>query len=429
MSNIDLGKAGSMPMTIAEKILARASGKSSVKPGEYITAKIDKFMCHEALAAVYLNLAVAGITSIPHPEKVYVILDHYVPAPTQRAASIHQFVRSAVEKLGITHYYGERAGIAHQVMMEKGHVMPGDLIVGTDSHTCTYGALGAAAAGIGISEMTYAMATGELWFRIPETIRFILSGEMKHRVTSKDVILKIAGDYTSEVAQYKSVEFSGPAAGAMSIDSRMTVSNMSVEIGAKFGMFEFDDKAAAYLQPFPAGNTRGIAADENALYENVYEIDVSRVEPQVAMPHSVDNVRPVSQVNDVTIDQAVLGSCTNGRLEDLELAASILKGKRVHDRVRMLIIPASWHIYQMAIDNGTLSTLIGAGCIVLNPGCGPCFGAYGGLLADGERCISSTNRNFKGRMGSGRAEVYLASPATVAASAVKGRITDPREIS
>ena len=416
-----------MPMTVAEKILARAAGISNLKPGQYITAKIDKFMCHEAFAAVYLNLVALGITGIPNPDKVFVYLDHYVPAPTQRAALIHQLVRSGVEKLGIVHYYGERAGIAHQAMMEQGHVSPGDLILGTDSHTCTYGALGAAATGIGITEITYAMATGELWFRVPETIRFVLSGEMKRPLTSKDIILKIAGDYSSEVAQYKSVEFTGPAARAMSVDSRMTMSNMSIEIGAKFGLFEFDDKASAYLK----GKTEGISAvtaDEDARYEKVYDIDINHIEPQVALPHAVDNVKPVSQVHDVLIDQAVLGSCTNGRLEDLDIAASLVKGKKIHDRVRMLVIPASWNIYQGAIANGTLATLVSAGCTILNPGCGPCFGSYGGLLAPGERCISSTNRNFKGRMGSGQAEVYLASPATVAASAITGRITDPREI-
>ncbi len=416
-----------MPMTMAEKILARASGKKKVNAGEYVTAEIDKFMCHEAFAAVYVNLSSAGITRIPHPDRVMVFLDHYVPAPTQRAAFIHRLVREGVEKLGIQHYYGERAGIAHQAMMELGHVSPGDLIIGTDSHTCTYGALGAAATGIGITEMTYAIATGEIWFRVPVTIRFILQGKLRPPLTSKDVILKIAGDYSSEIAQYKSVEFTGPAASAMSIDSRMTMSNMSIEIGAKFGMFEFDEKAMAYLGG-KAGCTSAIMADKDAPYEKVYEVDVGNIEPQVALPHTVDNVRPVSQVREISIDQAVLGSCTNGRLEDLEMAASILKGKKINGRVRMLVIPASWNIYQRAIENGTLSTLIRAGAIILNPGCGPCFGAYGGLLTDGEKCISSTNRNFKGRMGSGQAEVYLASPATVAASAVTGRITDPREL-
>jgi homoaconitate hydratase family protein len=416
-----------MPMTIAEKILARASGRKSASAGDYVTAKIDKFMCHEAFAGVYLNLVMAGISRIPQPDRVLVFLDHYVPAPTQRAAFIHKMVREGVEKFGIKHYYGERAGIAHQAMMELGHARPGELIIGTDSHTCTYGALGAAASGIGITEMTYAIATGELWFRVPATIRFVLNGQMKWPLTSKDIILKIAGDYSAEVAQYKSVEFTGPAATAMSIDSRMTMSNMSIEIGAKFGLFEFDERARAYL----GGKIEcvsAVAADAGAIYERVYEVDVSRLEPLVALPHTVDNVKPVSQLSDVMIDQAVLGSCTNGRLEDLEMAASLLKGKKIHNRVRMLVIPASWNIYQKAMENGTLSTLIKAGGIVLNPGCGPCFGSHGGLLTDGEKCISSTNRNFKGRMGSSQAEIYLASPATVAASALAGHLIDPREI-
>lgn len=417
-----------MPMTIAEKILARASGRKEVKAGEYVTATIDRFMCHEAFAGVYLNLMSSGINEIPHPEKVFVFLDHYVPAPTQRAASIQQLVRSGVEKLGIANYYGERGGIAHQVMMEKGHARPGDLIVGTDSHTCTYGAICAAASGIGFSEMAYAMATGTLWFKVPETIRINLEGAFQDRITSKDVILKIAGDHTSEAAQYKSVEFTGPAAKAMSVDSRMTMSNMSIEIGAKFGLFEADEKAMDYLGLEAGKETVQMRADENASYEKTIEIDVSGIEPQVALPHTVDNVRPVSLVKDVEIHQAILGSCTNGRLEDIDAAAKILKGRKVHDRVRMLVIPASWEIYRRAMENGSLAALIDAGAVILNSGCGPCFGSYGGLLAPGERCISSTNRNFKGRMGSDQAEVYLASPLTVAASAITGKITDPREI-
>lgn len=416
-----------MPMTIAEKILAHAAQKDSVRPGDYVTANIDKFMCHEAFAAVYLNFLSFGIKQIPHPEKVRVFLDHYVPAPTEHAASIHQLIRKGVAELDIKHYHGERSGIAHQAMMELGYVQPGELIVGTDSHTCTYGALGAAATGIGVSEMTYAVATGELWFRVPETIRFLLFGQMQPYLTSKDIILKIAGDYSSEVAQYSSVEFAGPVAAAMSVESRMTMSNMAVEIGAKFGIFEFDKKASLY--PGLENNTvSGVVADRGASYKNIFEIDVSRLEPQVALPHTVDHVKPVSQVSSIPIDQVLLGSCTNGRLEDLELAASLLKGKQIHQRVRMLVIPASWKVYKMAMENGTLSTLIDAGALISNPGCGPCFGAYGGLLAPGERCISSTNRNFKGRMGSGEAEVYLASPATAAASAITGQITDPRTI-
>jgi 3-isopropylmalate/(R)-2-methylmalate dehydratase large subunit len=417
-----------MPMTIAEKILARASGRSIVKPGDYVTAKIDKFMSHEYMAAVGMHLEAAGIKCIPHPEKVYIILDHVVPAPNQRMGLAHRLVRESVKKLGITHYYGERAGIAHQVMMEKGNVLPGELIVATDSHTVSYGALNAAATGIGHSEFAYAICTGDLWFRVPETIRFVMSGKLKYPVASKDVILKIAGDYTSAVATYKSVEFTGPAAKAMSIESRMAMSAMSVEIGAKFGLFEFDDKTRDYLKPLTSSDISGVAADENARYEKVYEIDVSSIEPQVALPHTVDNVKPVSKVDKVPIDQAVIGGCGNGRLEDLDVAASIVKGKKIHDRVRMLINPASWDIYQKAIKNGTLSTLVEAGAIILPAGCGPCEGLNPGVLIEGERCISATNRNFVGRMGSDRAEVYLASPATVAASAIRGEITDPREI-
>lgn len=415
-----------MPMTMAEKILARASGRKTVKAGEYVTAAIDKFMCHEAFAAVYLNLAASGIAGIPHPEKVFVFLDHYVPAPTQRAAGIHQMVRSGVEKLGIANFYGERGGIAHQVMMEKGHVLPGELIIGTDSHTCTYGALGAASCGIGFSEMAYAMATGTLWFRVPETIRFVLKGKLDYPVVSKDLILFIAGKFSAEVAQYKAVEFTGPAARALSIDSRMTMSNMAIEIGAKFGFFEADARAVSYLEEATGEKVESFRADHGAEYADVFEIDVAGLDPQVSVPHTVDNVKPVKALEGTEIQQAIVGSCTNGRLEDLEAAAGILKGKKVHGNVRLLVIPASWDIYRRAMERGILKTLIDAGGIILNPGCGPCFGAYGGLLGPGERCISSTNRNFKGRMGSDRAEVYLASPATVAASALAGRIADPR---
>lgn len=417
-----------MAMTVAETILARAAGKDVVSPGEYVTAQIDKFMCHEALAAVYLNLSGAGVNEIDDPDRVIVTLDHYVPAPTQRAASIHQFVRAAVDQYKIKHFYRERAGIAHQVMMEKGHVLPGELVIGTDSHTCTYGALGVAATGIGITDMTYAMAMGNLWFRVPETIRFIMTGEMQSPLSSKDVILHIAGTYSSEVAQYKSVEFTGPVAGQMSVESRMTISNMAVEIGAKFGMFETDEKTRSYLEERFEGDIEEMRFSSDAGIAETYEVDVSGLEPQVALPHSVDNVKPISALDRIEIQQAVLGSCTNGRLEDLRAAADILRGKEVHPDVRLLVIPASWAIYRQALDDGTLAALVDAGGIILNSSCGPCFGAHMGLLASGERCISSTNRNFQGRMGSDQAEVYLASPATVAASAIRGYIADPREI-
>jgi 3-isopropylmalate/(R)-2-methylmalate dehydratase large subunit len=306
----------------------------------------------------------------------------------------------------------------------------GELILGTDSHSTTYGAFGAAGAGIGASEMAYVLGTGELWMRVPPTIQFVIKGKLPEGVMSKDIILYIAGKYTTEVAQYKAVEFKGPTVEGMSIASRMTIANMGVEIGAKFAFFEADQKTLDYLLKYVKEGAKkrvGIfKADPDARYEQVFEIDVSRLEPQVAFPHDVGNVRPISGVGEIKANQAFLGSCTNGRLEDLEIAAAILKGKKVHPETRLIVFPASWEIYLDALRGGILETLIEAGAVVCNPGCGPCLGGHMGLLAAGERCVASSNRNFKGRMGSPNAEVYLGSPATVAASAIAGKIVDPR---
>lgn len=415
-----------MGMTLAEKILAKKSGRDKVKPGEYVTASIDLAVVHEALAMVYLVLAKAGVKKVWDSSKVVGVLDHLVPAPNERSAEGQRLARMAARQFEIQTFYGERAGIMHQVVPEKGHVTPGMLIVGTDSHTITYGAFGAAATGIGTSEMAYVLALGRLWFRVPETIRFDLKGELKHRVMSKDVILYIAGRYSTEVAQYKAIEFSGPGAKRLSIDSRMTISNMAVEIGAKFGFFEPDAKTINYLKNRSKLQYEVLTADDDARYERVYEVDMSAIEPQVALPFSVGNAKPVSEVGDVKIDQALIGSCTNGRLEDLRIAADILRGKKVHQDTRLLVIPASWEVYLEAMKQGIIEDLVQSGAIICNCGCGPCFGAHMGLLASGERCIASINRNFKGRMGSAKAEVYLASPATVAASAIAGKIVDPR---
>jgi len=416
-----------MGMTLAEKILARASGQKEVVPGQYVTAEIDLCMAHEGLAAVFLNLARAGWNKVWDPSRIVSVLDHYVPAPTERSAEVHKVVRAAVKQLGIQNFYGERAGICHQILPEKGHVLPGMLIVGTDSHTTTYGAFGAAGTGIGFTEMAYVFATGKLWFKVPETIRFYMNGNLPERVMSKDILLHIAGKYSTETAQYKAVEFVGPLAEEMSLASRMTMSNMAVEIGAKFGFFVPDQKVFDFLRGRARKPFALMAPDLDARYEAVYEIDVSSLEPQVAFPFSVDNVRSVSEAKDIKIQQAFIGSCTNGRLEDLHAAAGILKGKKVHPDVRLLVIPASWEIYRQAIKDGTLETLIEAGAVIGNSSCGPCFGAHMGLLGSDENCIASINRNFKGRMGSQKAQVFLASPATVAASAVKGSIADPRE--
>ena len=416
-----------MGMTLAEKILARASGRSSVKPGDYVVADIDLAMAHEGMRGVYPVLKEAGVKKLWDPEKVVNLFDHWAPAPTVEAAKHHQTIRQAIKEYGIRYAYGENAGICHQVLPERGHVVPGDLIVGTDSHTITYGALGAAGTGIGYSEMAYVMATGKLWFRVPETIQFRMEGDLPKGVMSKDILLCIAGQHSAEVAQYKAVEFTGSAARNMSLAGRMTMSNMSVELGAKFAFFEPDQKVADFLKGRVKKSYAMTKADPDASYENIYGVDVSRLEPQVALPSNIDNVKSISQLGKVAIDQAFIGSCTNGRIEDLQIAASILKGRKVDRRVRLLVIPASWEVYREALKSGILETLIDAGAVICNSTCGPCFGGHMGLLAPGERCIASINRNFQGRMGSEEAEVYLGSPATVAASAVEGTIADPRK--
>jgi 3-isopropylmalate/(R)-2-methylmalate dehydratase large subunit len=415
-----------MGMTLAEKILARASGRSSVRAGDYVVAEIDLAMIHEGMRGVYPILKEAGIKKIWAPDKVVSLIDHWVPAPTVEAAVHHQTVRKAVEEYGIRHAYGEKAGICHQVLPEKGHVVPGDLIVGTDSHTVTYGAFGAAATGIGYSEMAYVLATGKLWFRVPETIQFKMEGNLASGVMSKDLLLYIAGRYSAEFAQYKAIEFNGSTARQMSIDSRMTMSNMSVELGAKFGFFEPDEKVADFLRGRAKKPYSPIRPDPDAIHESVHRVDASTLEPQVAFPHNIDNVRPISRAGRVKIDQAFIGSCTNGRIEDLRIAAQILKGRKVHPQVRLIVVPASWEVYREALQEGILEIFVDAGALICNSTCGPCFGGHMGLLAPGEKCVASINRNFQGRMGSPESEVFLGSPATVAASAVEGIIADPR---
>jgi len=342
-------------------------------------------------------------------------------------AELFKQVRELVKRFGIKNFYSEGVGICHQVMVEKGYVVPGELIVATDSHTTMYGALGAAGTGIGASEMAYVLTTGKLWFQVPETIRFEMRGRLQDRVMSKDILLYIAGKYTSSVAQYKAVEFCGPVAEQLSVASRMTMSNMTVELGGKFGFFEADGKVGEYLAGRTKRSYAAVKADKDAVYEKVYEVDVTDLEPQVAIPYTIDNVKPVSEIGEIKVDQAVLGSCTNGRLEDLKIAAEMMKGKQVHPDTRCLVIPGSAEVYKEALKEGVLTTLIEAGAVLCNPGCGPCFGGCMGLLASGEVCVASINRNFKGRMGSPESRVYLGSPATVAASAIEGKITDPRK--
>lgn len=416
-----------MGQTIAEKVLSSKADRF-VRAGEYVTAPVDCAMMPEGFALVWMHLNAAGWSKVWDPQKIVVVLDHYIPANSERVAAGHQMIRNAVKSLNLPFYYGEGAGISHQVMMEKGHVRPGDLIVGADSHTTSYGALGAASTGIGFSEMAFVLAKGELWFRVPETVRMVLTGDLPDRVTSKDILLYIAGTYGTEVAQYKSIEFVGEGAEALSVQSRMTISNMAVEIGAKFGLFNADDKTLEYLKGRGKKSMNRLAGDPDASYRETYEVEVGSLEPQVACPHSVSNVKPVSEVQGKPVNQAMLGSCTNGRFEDLKMAADLVAGHQVDPFVRFYVYPASREVYMQAMDAGVLKVLSEAGAIICNPCCGACFGGHVGLLGAGEVCISSTNRNFRGRMGSPEAEVYLASPATVAASALKGVITDPREV-
>jgi len=417
-----------MGMTMAEKVLAKASGRDGVKPGEIVTGNIDVVMGHDrSFYSGFKSMVECGYDKVWDPDKVVVAIDHGVPAPDVDYAERHVKMRRWVKEQGIKNFYDVGCGICHQIVVEKGHALPGKLIVGGDSHSTTYGAVGAAGTGIGNSQIAYVLAKGSLWFMVPETIRFVLTGTLPKSTSGKDVILKVAGLYSTEAAQYKSVEFGGPGMASLSISDRMTVSNMGVEIGAKFAFFEVDEKTIAYLKERTDQPIESFGPDADAQYEAAHEIDLSTLEPQVACPHNIDNVKSVTEVGDVSVQQAFLGSCTNGRTEDLEKAAAILKGKKVHPGTRLLVIAASHEIYTQIARSGALQVFLDAGALIQPCSCGPCAGSKMGVLGPGETAISTTNRNFKGRMGSREAFVYLASPETVAASALEGKITDPRK--
>lgn len=413
-------------MTMAEKILARASDHKAVRPGEFVTARVDRVMAHEAFTICALNLTRLGIERVFDPDRVMVILDHYFPANTERMARGHAIARQFVERFGIRHFLGH-AGICHQVLSEEGLVRPGELVLGTDSHSTTYGALGAAGAGIGLTEMTWVLATGELWFQVPPTVRFQLEDSLPVGLMSKDIILHLAGRFGTEVAQYRAIEFSGEAARALSMASRMTMANMGIELGAKFAFLEADERTLEYLRARVGSDLSPFGPDPEACYEATHAVSVAGLEPQIACPHSPGNVKPVSEVAGTRIDQAFLGSCTNARLEDFAVAAAILDGRKVHPRTRMIVTPASQRVYLEATKRGYTERLLEAGAYITASGCGACPGGHNGIVGAGEVCVSSTNRNFRGRMGSTDAEIYLGSPASVAAAAVAGEIVDPRE--
>jgi 3-isopropylmalate/(R)-2-methylmalate dehydratase large subunit len=421
-------------MNISEKILAKKSGKNKVSPGEIVDAKVDMIMVNDLTGPLAVDsFGKIGTQKVWNPKKIVIILDHQVPANSISAAELHKIMRKFAKAQKIQGLYdvSEGGGICHQVMTERGYVTPGALIVGADSHTCTYGALGAFATGIGSTEAAATFTTGKIWLKVPEAIKINVKGRFQEFVTPKDLILSIIGQFRADGATYKSVEFTGSTIRNMSVAGRMTLCNMAVEMGAKNGIIEPDETTLKFLKGRISKTFKSfelLKSDPDASYEKVVDLDIDDLEPQVACPSSVDNVKPVSKVAGVKFDQAFIGSCTNGRLEDLQLAAKILRGRKVKKGIRLLVSPASQEIYLQALREGLLEIFIDAGGFVCNPTCGPCLGGHLGILASDEVCISSSNRNFIGRMGSPEAHVYLASPATVAASALIGKIIDPREM-
>jgi len=415
-------------MTIAAKILAAKSGKAYVSPGEIVDAYPDLVMSHTATWRSVAVMKKVGGTKLYDPERLAIVLDHIAPAKSEKNAADHQVCRNFAREYGVRKFYDVDAGIAHLVLMEHGHVAPGDLIVGTDSHCTIYGSLGALGTGIGYTEVTSVWIMGKLWMKVPESYRIVLDGRCGEGVYAKDLMLYLIGTLGADGCGYKSVEFYGTAVPAMSISERMTMANLAMEMGVKCVFIPPDETTREYLRGRleNPGRYKPVLADPDAVYEKAVSVNLSRLEPMVACPHEVENTRPVREVAGTRIDQAFLGSCANAKYEDMVVVSKILKGRRVHPNVRLIITPGSKEILIEATKSGVLQTLLESGGLLTNPGCGACAGD-GGVLADGEVCLSTANRNFLGRMGSSKSEIYLSSPATLAASAIKGVISDPRE--
>lgn len=411
-----------MGKTFAEKLMSQKAGKD-VSAGEIVSVEPDYVMSHDNAAAISNTFKKIRVEKVKYPGRVVIILDHEVPAPKESSATNHKEIRKFVKEQGIPNFFDINNGICHQVFIEQGFAMPAKLIVGSDSHTTTYGALGAFSAGIGRSEVAAIWATGELWFQIPETIKIVINGIMPPHITSKDILLHIIGQIKADGADYKSVEFTGETISYLDVGDRMVLTNMAAEMGAKNGYIPPDPVTFDYIRGLARTEYEPLYSDNDASFFKTFEFDVSRIPPAVAKPHTVDNYAPIDEVVGTKIDQVLIGTCTNGRLSDLEAAAKIIKGKMV--KARTIIIPASWSIYKEALKRGYIETFIDAGALVLNPGCGPCLGAHMGVMAPGEITFSTANRNFKGRMGCREAEIYLGSPLSVAASAVTGEITHP----
>ena len=418
-----------MAATVSEKILSRHAGQSRVSPGEFVEARSDLSMAHESARIAIQSFREMGAKKVLWPKTVVIVLDHRAPAECEETATVHRLIRDFVKEQHISNFYDVGEGVCHQLLAEKGHVRPGALVIGSDSHTPTAGALGAFATGVGPTEVASVWATKKIWLRVPETIRVDVEGKFPGGVGAMDLALSLVGRIGAFGAEYKAIEYGGATISGMGVGARMTLCNLSTEMGAKAAIVEPDHNTIHYLARHGvAFKGPAVRADSGASYENELKLRAGELEPMVACPHSVDNVRPVREQAGRPVDQAVLGSCTNGRLEDLKTAAGILNGLKVARGVRFIVVPASRAILLEGIRKGFVGTLLDAGAVLGNPGCGPCLGAHQGVLAQGETCISTTSRNFKGRMGSTEAAIYLASPATVAASALRGKITDPRTV-
>jgi len=420
-----------MGMTFAEKVLAKKASLDKVVPGQLVFVEPDRLLTHDNTSAIIGKITeTLESFGVADPNLHVIVLDHVVPAASEKHAKGHKAIRDYVKKFGIENFYDIGRGICHQVMLEEGHALPGTLVVGSDSHTCSYGAVNCFSTGIDRTEAAALILTGKTWLKTPQTLKINLSGMFPDSVSAKDLVLKIISDLGADGASYKAVEFHGDIHN-LSLDDRITIANMGIEMGAKTAVFPVDEVVRKFLesQGIQPNRYEAVWADKDAVYEHEYKYDLTSVEPRIAKPHSVDNGVAVSDVAGEKIDQCLVGTCTNGRVQDFHEIADVLKGRKIHSRVRFLLLPASNRILRQISDDGTLSTLIAAGAVLLPTGCGPCLGAHQGALAPGERCLSTANRNFKGRMGCTEAEIFLASPRTVAASAINGCITDPRTLS
>lgn len=419
-----------MKMTMTQKILAAHAGLREVTAGQLINAKLDIVLGNDITTPVAIHeFKKAGFTDVFDKDRVTIVLDHFVPNKDIKAAEQSKTCREFACSHCVSHFYDVgKMGIEHALLPEQGIVTAGDCIIGADSHTCTYGGLGAFATGLGSTDVAAGMALGRLWFKVPPTIRVEFEGKMPKWLRGKDLILRLIGDIGVDGALYKALEFGGETLSELDVEARLCISNMAIEAGGKCGLFPSDEKTLAYCRDHNSPDAKLIAPDAGATYERIVRIDVSNMEPQVSCPHLPENTKPVSEVKDVTVNQVVIGSCTNGRISDMRDAAEVLKGRKVAKGVRCIVLPATPTIWRQAMKEGLFDIFTDAGCIVGPPTCGPCLGGHMGILGDGERCIATTNRNFRGRMGSLEAEVYLASPCTAAASAVTGVITSPEKL-